>query len=339
VVNKTADNKAQILITGGAGYLGSHMAALCLEKNVDIVVLDNLSNSDMSNLRKLETYFKKTIPFFNIDLRDKKKLKDIFVEYQFDTVIHFAGLKSVSESVANPELYFENNVAGAENLIECIKMSQVNKVVFSSSATVYGQPNYLPIDEEHPIQPTNPYGETKAEIEKLFLSDTFFSKISVHILRYFNPVGSYKKIIGEKPKGIPNNLVPYILGVARGEYEYLNIFGDDYNTKDGSGVRDYIHVMDLIEAHWHALKMRAFGCHIYNVGCGNGYSVKEVVKAFEEAHNLSIAFKIKPRRSGDVAAAYAKVDHIKQDYGWVAKRSLADMCKDAWFGKSEIYDA
>ena len=339
MVNKTADNKAQILITGGAGYLGSHMAALCLEKNVDIVVLDNLSNSDMSNLRKLETYFKKTIPFFNIDLRDKKKLKDIFVEYQFDTVIHFAGLKSVSESVANPELYFENNVAGAENLIECIKMSQVNKVVFSSSATVYGQPNYLPIDEEHPIQPTNPYGETKAEIEKLFLSDTFFSKISVHILRYFNPVGSYKKIIGEKPKGIPNNLVPYILGVARGEYEYLNIFGDDYNTKDGSGVRDYIHVMDLIEAHWHALKMRAFGCHIYNVGCGNGYSVKEVVKAFEEAHNLSIAFKIKPRRSGDVAAAYAKVDHIKQDYGWVAKRSLADMCKDAWFGKSEIYEA
>ena len=339
MVNKTADNKAQILITGGAGYLGSHMAALCLEKNVDIVVLDNLSNSDMSNLRKLETYFKKTIPFFNIDLRDKKKLKDIFVEYQFDTVIHFAGLKSVSESVANPELYFENNVAGAENLIECIKMSQVNKVVFSSSATVYGQPNYLPIDEEHPIQPTNPYGETKAEIEKLFLSDTFFSKISVHILRYFNPVGSYKKIIGEKPKGIPNNLVPYILGVARGEYEYLNIFGDDYNTKDGSGVRDYIHVMDLIEAHWHALKMRAFGCHIYNVGCGNGYSVKEVVKAFEEAHNLSIAFKIKPRRSGDVAAAYAKVDHIKEDYGWVAKRSLADMCKDAWFGKPKIYEA
>jgi len=338
-VNKTADNKAQILITGGAGYLGSHMVALCLEKNIDIVVLDNLSNSDMSNLRKLETYFRKTIPFFNIDLRDKKKLKDIFVEYQFDTVIHFAGLKSVSESVANPELYFENNVIGAENLIECIKMSQVNKVVFSSSATVYGQPNYLPIDEEHPIQPTNPYGETKAEIEKLFLSDTFFSKISVHILRYFNPVGSYKKIIGEKPKGIPNNLVPYILGVARGEYEYLNIFGDDYNTKDGSGVRDYIHVMDLIEAHWHALKMRAFGCHIYNVGCGIGYSVKEVVKAFEEAHDLSIAFKIKPRRPGDVAAAYAKVDHIKQDYGWFAKRSLADMCKDAWFGKSEIYEA
>ena len=330
-MNKTVENKAPILITGGAGYLGSHMAALCLEKNMDFVVLDNLSNSDMSNLRKLETHFKKTIPFFNIDLRDKNKLKDLFGQHQFNTVIHFAGLKSVSESVANPELYFENNVTGSENLIECIKMSAVNKVVFSSSATVYGQPIYLPIDEAHPIQPTNPYGETKAAIEKLFLNDAFFSEISVHLLRYFNPVGSYKKIIGESPKGVPNNLVPYILGVAKGQYEYLNIFGDDYDTKDGSGVRDYIHVMDLIEAHWCALNMEVSGCHVYNVGRGEGYSVKEVIKAFEETHKLSIAFKIKPRRPGDVAAAYAKVEHIKQDYCWVAKRSLFDMCKDAWF--------
>ena len=175
-MNKTEENKAPILITGGAGYLGSHMAALCLEKNVDFVVLDNLSNSDMSNLKKLETHFKKTIPFFNIDLRDKKKLKDIFVQYQFETVIHFAGLKSVSESVANPELYFENNVTGSENLIECIKMSAVNKVVFSSSATVYGQPIYLPIDEAHPIQPTNPYGETKSKLKNFFLTMRSFQK-------------------------------------------------------------------------------------------------------------------------------------------------------------------
>lgn len=338
-MNKTAENKAPILITGGTGYLGSHMAALCLENNMDFVVLDNLSNSDTSNLRKLEAHFKKSIPFFNIDLRDKKKLNDFFGQHQFNTVIHFAGLKSVSESVTNPELYFENNVIGSENLIECVKMSKVNKVVFSSSATVYGQPAYLPIDEAHPVQPTNPYGETKAAIEKLFLNDAFFSEISVHMLRYFNPVGSYKRIIGESPKGVPNNLVPYILGVAKGQYEYLSIFGDDYDTKDGSGVRDYIHVMDLIEAHLHALKMSTSGCHIYNVGCGEGYSVKEVIKVFEEAHNISITFKIKPRRPGDIAAAYAKVDRIKQDYGWVAKRSLSDMCKDAWFRKSEIYEA
>lgn len=307
------------------------MAALCLEKNVDFVVLDNLSNSDMSNLRKLENHFKKTIPFFNIDLRDKNKLKDLFGQYQFNTVIHFAGLKSVSESVANPELYFENNVTGSENLIECIKMSAVNKVVFSSSATVYGQPLYLPIDEAHPIQPTNPYGETKAAIEKLFLKDAFFSEISVHLLRYFNPVGSYKKIIGESPKGVPNNLVPYILGVARGEYEHLNIFGDDYDTKDGSGVRDYIHVMDLIEAHWSALNHEDLGCHIYNVGCGQGFSVKELVRAFEEVNNVSIPYQIKPRRSGDVATSFANPQKINKDLNWSASLNLQEICRDAWY--------
>ena len=333
-MNKTAEKQAPILITGGAGYLGSHMAALCLEKNVDFVVLDNLSNSDMSNLRKLETHFNKTIPFFNIDLRDKNKLKDLFAQHQFKTVIHFAGLKSVSESVANPELYFENNVTGAENLIECIKITQVNKVVFSSSATVYGDPIYLPIDEAHPIQPTNPYGETKATIEKLFLHDTFFSQISIHLLRYFNPVGSYKKIIGEKPRGIPNNLVPYILGVAKGEFEYLNIFGDDYDTKDGTGVRDYIHVMDLIEAHWSALIDDSKGCQVFNVGTGRGISVKSMVKAFEEVNQIKIPYRIQPRRDGDIATCYAAVDKIKNNLHWSAQLNLDDMCRDAWMANT-----
>ena len=319
-----------ILITGGAGFLGSHMVALCLEKQSDVAVVDNLRNSDLSNLQKLESHFRKTIPFFNIDIRDKDKLTQFFKEHQFSAVIHFAGLKSVSESVANPDLYHENNVIGSQNVIDCIKEHGIKNVIFSSSATVYGDPQYLPIDEDHPVQPFNPYGETKAQVEQLFLNDKYFKTASVKLLRYFNPVGSYKGIIGEKPNGIPNNLIPYILGVATGKYEHLNIYGDDYETEDGTGVRDYIHVMDLIEAHWVSLMDDTSGCQIYNVGCGKGVSVKEMVRAFEKVNQINIPYLIQPRRAGDIATCYAAVSKIKNRLNWSAKLNLEDMCHDAW---------
>jgi len=319
-----------ILITGGAGFLGSHMVALCLEKQVDVVVIDNLSNSDLSNLQKLESYFKVTIPFYEIDIRDQNKLKEFFNEHQFSAVIHFAGLKSVSESVANPDLYHDNNVTGSKNLIDCIKDRGIKNVIFSSSATVYGDPHYLPIDEDHPVQPFNPYGETKAQVEQLFLQDEYFKTASVKLLRYFNPVGSYKGIIGEKPSGVPNNLMPYILGVARGDYDHLNIYGEDYETKDGTGVRDYIHVMDLIDAHWFALIDDTQGCEIYNVGCGKGVSVKEMVSAFEKVNKVKIPYQIQPRRDGDIATCYAAVDKIKNNLGWSAQLTLEVMCRDTW---------
>jgi UDP-glucose 4-epimerase len=319
-----------ILITGGAGFLGSHMVALCLEKQVDVVVMDNLSNSDLSNLKTLEKHFKVTIPFFNIDIRDQDKLKQFFKDHQFSAVIHFAGLKSVSESVAHPDLYHENNVLGSQHLIDCIKEQGVKKVIFSSSATVYGDPKYLPIDEAHPVQPFNPYGETKAEVEQLFLQDNHFKSISVKLLRYFNPVGSYKGIIGEKPNRVPNNLMPYISGVAEGKYEHLNIYGDDYETVDGTGVRDYIHVMDLMEAHWVSLIDDSKGCQIYNVGTGRGVSVKEMVKVFEKINNINIPFQIQPRRAGDIAFCYAAVSKIKNHLNWSAKFNLEDMCRDVW---------
>ena len=318
------------LITGGAGFLGSHMAALCLEKQVDVVVIDNLSNNDLSNLHKLESHFKVSIPFYKIDIRDQNKLKEFFNEHQFSAVIHFAGLKSVAESVTSPILYHDNNVVGSQNMIDCIKEQGVKNVIFSSSATVYGDHQYLPIDEDHPVQPFNPYGETKAQVEQLFLQDEYFKTSSVKLLRYFNPVGSYKGIIGEKPNGVPNNLMPYIFGVARGRYDYLNIYGDDYETEDGTGVRDYIHVMDLIEAHWAALMDDTSGCEVYNVGCGEGFSVKEMVKAFEEVNQVKIPYQTQPRRDGDIAICYAAVDKIKNNLGWSAKLTLDDMCRDAW---------
>lgn len=319
-----------ILITGGAGFLGSHMVAFCLEKQVDVVVIDNLSNSDLSNLQKLESHFKVTIPFCNIDIRDKDKLKQFFKDKQFSAMIHFAGLKSVSESIAKPDLYYDNNVVGSQNVIECIKKYDIKNVIFSSSATVYGNPQYLPIDEDHPIQPFNPYGKTKAQVEKLFLQDDYFKTASVKLLRYFNPVGSYKGIVGEKPNGVPNNLMPYILGVACGNYDYLNIYGSDYETLDGTGVRDYIHVMDLIEAHWSALIDDTIGCEIYNVGCGKGYSVKEMVKTFEEVNKVKIPSQIQSRRDGDIASCYAAVDKIKNNLNWSAQLTLENMCRDTW---------
>lgn len=319
-----------ILITGGAGFLGSHMVALCLEKKADLMVIDNLSNSDLSNLQILEKHFKVSIPFYKIDIRDKDKLKQFFNKYRFSAVIHFAGLKSVVESVDKPYLYHENNVLGSQHLIDCIKEQGIQNVIFSSSATVYGKPQYLPVDEAHPIQPTNPYGKTKAQVENLFMQDDYFKIASVSLLRYFNPIGSYKGLIGEKPNGVPNNLMPYILGVARGEYDHLNIFGEDYETEDGTGVRDYIHVMDLIQAHWMALAHDLKGCQAYNVGTGQGVSVKALVSVFEKVNQINIPYQVQPRRLGDIASCYAKVNNIKNDLQWSAQLNLEDMCRDAW---------
>lgn len=319
-----------ILITGGAGFLGSHMVAFCLENKVDIVVIDNLSNSDLSNLKILESHFNLKIPFFNIDIRHQDKLKQFFKNHQFSAVIHFAGLKSVSESIANPDLYFENNVIGSQHLIDCIKEQKIKNIIFSSSATVYGNPEYLPIDEKHPVQPINPYGESKTYVEQLFLNDTYFKTSSVKILRYFNPVGSYKGLICEKPNGIPNNLMPYILGVLKGEYRFLNIYGDDYDTEDGTGVRDYIHVMDLIQAHWASLIYESYGCEIYNVGCGEGTSVKRLISLFETINDVEIPYKISNRRKGDVAIAYACVDKINNNLNWTAKYNIKDICRNIY---------
>lgn len=319
-----------ILITGGAGFLGTHMVAFCLEKQVDVVVIDNLSNSDLSNLQKLESYFKVSIPFYNIDIRDQDKLKDFFIQHQFSAVIHFAGLKSVSESISNPDLYFENNVTGSKNLIDCIKHKEIKKIIFSSSATVYGDPQYLPIDEDHPVNPVNPYGQSKADVEQLFLQDEYFKTASVKLLRYFNPVGSYKNIIGEKPNGEPNNLMPYIIGVALGKYKYLKIFGNDYETEDGTGVRDYIHVMDLVDAHFSALMDGTLGCEVFNVGSGKGYSVKQMLKTFEKVNKINIPFKIFPRRNGDVATSYAKIEKIKKFLDWESIYDIDDICFDSW---------
>jgi UDP-glucose 4-epimerase len=318
-----------ILITGGAGFLGSHMVALCLEKQVDVVVIDNLSNSNLSNLQKLESHFKVLIPFYEIDIRHRDELSQFFKEHQFSGVIHFAGLKSVSESVAHPDLYHDNNVVGSQNVIDCIKEQNIKNIIFSSSATVYGDPQYLPIDEDHPVKPVNPYGQSKVDVEQLFLNDTYFKTASVKLLRYFNPVGSYKGIIGEKANGVPNNLMPYILGVALGNYKYLNIYGNDYETEDGSGVRDYIHVMDLISAHYFALLNNNQGCEIFNVGTGKGYSVKQIVQTFEKVHKIKIPLKISSRRDGDVAISYAKTEKIKKSLNWESIYNLDDICFDS----------
>ena len=319
-----------ILITGGAGFLGSHMVACCLNKQVDVAVIDNLSKSDLYNLKKLESHYNVSIPFYNIDIRDNDRLKQFFNDHKFSAVIHFAGLKSVSESVANPDLYLENNVFGSQNVIDCIKNQGIKNVIFSSSATVYGNPQYLPIDEGHPLNPINPYGQSKADVEQLFLNDEYFKTASVKILRYFNPVGSYKDIIGENSNEVPNNLMPYILGVASGKYEYLKIYGEDYETEDGTGVRDYIHVMDLIEAHWVALIDDANGCEIYNVGCGKGYSVKEILIFFEKINKVNIPYQIHSRREGDIASCFANVDKIYNKLGWKSTKDLKSMISDVW---------
>ena len=334
----------KILVTGGVGYIGSHTCIELLELGHKVLVLDNLSNSNLNTLRKISKIVnirlntnkdkEHDFSFIQIDMRDKESLDRVFARNRVDAVIHFAGLKSVNESIEKPTEYYENNVIGSINLFEVMKQFNCKTIVFSSSATVYGDSHKIPIKESFPLSPTNPYGKSKVAIEEL-LQNLFESDNGWHIgiLRYFNPVGAHKsRLIGEDPTGIPNNLMPYIMKVASGQLETLSVFGDDYDTHDGTGVRDYIHVMDLAMAHTKILDLLVKKPQVLtiNIGTGIGYSVLDIVKAFEKASNKKILYKVVGRREGDVDICYADPSFTKEKLGWEAKYTLGDMCQDSW---------
>ncbi len=323
-----------ILITGGAGYIGSHTCLQLLAAGQQIVVVDNLSNSSQESLLRVEKITKKTIPFIRADIRDKQALREIFKVHAISAVIHFAGLKAVGESNEKPQLYYDNNVAGSLNLFEVMAECNVKNIVFSSSATVYGDPIKVPISEDFPLSATNPYGRTKLMIEDI-LRDLHKSDNSwrIAILRYFNPIGAHSSgQIGEDPNGIPNNLLPYVAQVAVGRLAKLRVFGNDYATHDGTGVRDYIHVVDLADGHVAALDYleKNLAMITVNLGTGNGYSVLDVVNAFAKTSAKEISYEILPRRAGDVAINYADASLAKKLLGWHASRSLDEMCADTW---------
>ncbi len=324
----------KILITGGAGYIGSHTCLELLQAGYEVVVLDNLSNSKDESLRRVERLTGKIINFYKIDLLNKQELEKVFQENSIDAVIHFAGLKAVSESVAMPLRYYHNNITATLSLCEIMARHDVKNIVFSSSATVYGAPASLPINEEFPLAATNPYGNSKLFIEYI-LQDLFKSDNSwnIALLRYFNPVGSHASgRIGEDPNGIPNNLMPFVAQVAVGKLVELSIFGNDYPTADGTGVRDYIHVVDLALGHIKAIEKLSEnpGVVIYNLGTGRGYSVLEMVKAFEDASGLEVPYRIAGRRPGDIAVCFADSGKAARELGWQAERGLEEMCRDAW---------
>ena len=330
----------KILVTGGAGYIASHTNVVLLNSGYEVVAVDNFSNSNIESVRNVEKITGKTITFYEGDVCDKDILRKIFSENAIDAVIHFAGLKAVGESCAMPIKYYQNNIISTLSLLEVMKEFNVKKFVFSSSATVYGTPERLPIDEDCALSTTNPYGSTKLMIEEI-LRYVYASDNSWHIvlLRYFNPVGAHESgLIGEDPKGIPNNLMPYVAKVAHGELPYLNVFGNDYDTPDGTGVRDYIHVMDLAEGHLAALEyIDNYGVEPINLGTGVGYSVLDMVKAFEKASGRPVPYKIAPRRPGDIATCYALPDKARKEIKWSAKRNLDDMCRDLWnFQKNRV---
>lgn len=324
-----------ILVTGGAGYIGSHTVLELLQQGSEVIVLDNLSNSSNESLKRVKQITEKEITFYQGDVQDRECLDEIFKHHNIDSVIHFAGLKAVGESVAKPIEYYQNNVQGTLTLVDAMRDAGVFKLVFSSSATVYGNPASLPIREDFPVGgTTNPYGTSKLMVE-MILQDIVKSddRFALALLRYFNPVGAHKSgLIGEDPNDIPNNLLPYISQVAVGRLEKLSVFGDDYNTKDGTGVRDYIHVVDLALGHLKALERIAdnTGAHIYNLGTGNGYSVLEMVNAFEKASDQAVPYQISPRRSGDIAACYAATEKAFNELGWQAERGIDEMMQDTW---------
>ncbi len=329
-----------ILVTGGAGYIGSHTVLELLEQGADVVVFDNLSNASKESLNRVEVITGKSITFIEGDIRDKAALDKVFRDFTITSVVHFAGLKAVGESVAKPVMYYQNNVQGSLTLIDAMRDAGVFSLVFSSSATVYGDPEYLPIDEQAKVGgTTNPYGTSKLMVEQI-LQDVAKSdsRWRFVILRYFNPVGAHHSgQIGEDPNGIPNNLLPYISQVAVGKLAELGVFGDDYNTKDGTGVRDYIHVVDLALGHLRALERleQHAGVHIYNLGTGNGYSVLEMVHAFEQASGKPVPYNIAPRREGDIAACYASPQKAWDELGWKAERGLNEMMIDTWRWQSQ----
>ncbi len=324
----------KVLVTGGTGYIGSHTVCELLAVGNDVVIIDNLSNSKMGVLDKIERLTWKKVVFYEGDVADRKLLNQIFATEQFDAVIHFAGYKAVGESVQKPLLYYENNLESTLHLLEVMRKYDCKKLIFSSSATVYGTPKSLPIKEDFPLSTTNPYGTTKLMIEQIL---TDFGKANpdfgITILRYFNPIGSEKNgLLGEDPKGIPNNLMPYIVRVATGELEVLSVFGNDYDTIDGTGVRDYIHVVDLAKGHVKAFENLTSrnGIFIYNLGTGKGYSVLEIIQAFERVNGVKIPYKIVGRRAGDVAACYADASKAKEKLGWQAELTIDDMCRDSY---------
>ena len=324
-----------ILVTGGVGFIGSHTVVELQNAGYDVVVLDNLCNANPKVLDRIEAITGKKVPFYKADIRDREALNEIFEKESIDSVIHFAGLKAVGESVQKPLEYYDNNISGTLVLVDVMRQHGCKNIIFSSSATVYGDPAFVPITEECPKGVcTNPYGWTKSMLEQI-LSDIqkADNEWNVVLLRYFNPIGAHKSgTIGENPNGIPNNLMPYITQVAVGKREELGVFGDDYDTPDGTGVRDYIHVVDLALGHVKALKKieEKAGLKIYNLGTGCGYSVLDVVHNFEKASKVKIPYSIKPRRAGDIATCYADASKAKEELGWEAQYGILEMCEDSW---------
>ncbi|EET60072.1 UDP-glucose 4-epimerase [Marvinbryantia formatexigens DSM 14469] len=329
-----------ILVTGGAGYIGSHTCVELLNEGYEVVVVDNLYNASEKALERVEQITGKKVKFYKVDLLDKEALAEVFDKEDIESVIHFAGLKAVGESVAKPLEYYHNNMTGTFNLCDVMRNHGVKDIVFSSSATVYGDPAFVPITEECPKgKITNPYGQTKGMLEQV-LTDLNVAdpEWNVVLLRYFNPIGAHESgLIGEDPKGIPNNLVPYIAQVAVGKLQALGVFGNDYDTPDGTGVRDYIHVVDLAKGHVKAIEKlkKKEGVSIYNLGTGKGYSVLDVLHAFEKACGKELPYVIKPRRAGDIATCYADPTKAKNELGWVAEKGIEEMCADSWRWQSK----
>ena len=328
-----------ILVTGGAGYIGSHTLIELINNNFEVVVIDNLANSSRESLRRVEQITGHEIPFIEADVRDQSALDDIFTTYDIDSVIHFAGLKAVGESVAKPLEYYDNNLVSTLALLEAMREHNVKQLVFSSSATVYGNPSELPLRETSTVGVglTNPYGKTKYMIEQIIqdycAADPTFEAT---ILRYFNPIGAHQSgQIGEDPNGIPNNLLPCVAQVAVGKLQSVGVFGDDYDTPDGTGVRDYIHVVDLARGHVAALQHMKAGANVYNLGTGSGTSVLEIIKAFSKACGRDLPYEIKPRRAGDIAACYADCSKAERELGWRAELSIEQACADSWRWQSQ----
>ena len=324
-----------ILVTGGAGFIGSHTVVELQNAGYDVVVLDNLSNSSSVSLERVEAITGKKVPFYKVDILDREALENVFSKEDISAVIHFAGLKAVGESVAKPWEYYENNIAGTLTLVDVMRKNNCKNIIFSSSATVYGDPAMIPITEQCPKgQCTNPYGWTKSMLEQILMDiQKADNDWNVILLRYFNPIGAHKSgTMGENPNGIPNNLMPYITQVAVGKRDHLGVFGNDYDTPDGTGVRDYIHVVDLALGHVKALKKieENAGLKIYNLGTGHGYSVLDIVKNFEEANGVKIPYEIQARRPGDIATCYADATLAKEELGWEAQYGIKEMCEDSW---------
>lgn len=324
----------KILVTGGAGYIGSHTVVELQHAGHEVVVVDSLVNSNSESLKRVAAITGKEVCFFKIDLRCREALEKVVKQHNFDCCIHFAGLKAVGESVKSPWEYYDNNINGTLVLLDVLRKNGCKNIIFSSSATVYGNPATIPITEECPKGVTNPYGETKSMLERI-MSDMYKADNdwNIVLLRYFNPIGAHKSgLIGENPNDIPNNLMPYITQVAVGKLKELGVFGNDYDTLDGTGVRDYIHVVDLAKGHVSALKAIESKCglEIFNLGTGKGYSVLEIIKAFETTNGIKISYAIKPRRQGDIAICYSDPSKALEILGWKAEYGIEDMCRDSW---------